>query len=1612
MTVENEQREPTMADEPGRLGLTFETTVEHTSTGAGPLLAAILDHVPYPGDGEQAFAPLRLPDRARLKLCDVDPRLISRARVTFRADLAEGEHLFPLAGGAPFKVCFAPGAQAVGAVEVAPAPPVGGHGPATALSDPDGGPIVRALDLEFRPAAVLPNILVTLLEVQHLFEDRAVATLLKTLTSAPAMLGLERSEPLRRLPGFALLADVARELRGEVRRRVRGVTGEPAEILLTRVRARPRRSSKGVLELIFAFSGQVRLLDRVTVPFVEVVLPAAILPVPHAGLDQLLSDRPLTTGELFRDRFDPLSAARAAVETLIGAQGAFSATVDLPAVGLEFSAVDRTRFASQVRVPRGWAVTADYRHERDDDRHHVDLTNVRVAFADHPGRLLTAAAHADVRLDLDTPDLDPLHRAGCALTVDLGEGAILPRLEIEARSTHPLADGGTAVHVVAEDLTLRGGLDVRLEGGHLSPAPTAAGLAFEGRFALPDQLLMQRARGRTHGALESGRIKGALRAEGAAWELGLEASGALHVRFDTTVSPIPELKIEDSRLDGRIDCQVSLGGKALVRLPSVGAELVVSPSGGLRVVLERAEAELDRRRIELPAGTEITGAWREGAISSADVGDFAVDLAWDLHGHPCLLHGPAAGGAAGERVGTRRLRRRGPVAGGVEPSQGSTSTTKTVSLLTPALREGELTVHVSPGGRLSFSGAREGLYGVRYFNALIDPGKEAEHLLEILNSDDALAHVEAALEVFNPELADLLHRVRAWALKIRDHIDREEIKQPGDVIPRTRIAHFGSLVLVGDDSLEARLTPLIKDVTEGRGMNLRAAKEVVRDAIGERGYDYEIDALLRWFDLVTKPSEPLPHATPVAEPPLVYDPHFAVHLADLPSADSIYATIAAGGVPHDFLHDVAALAPYLTIAQLDFVIARAEPHWEPAVLKRLRHVREAKRRVANIEAGYGGIAYAAQSAAIAGFLGEAIGPLPLDEVARASRLAGEADTTGNWPPPCALGPRDIGVVLASGLAEGHQGLQTQINNRLILDLLRTRPGEFLREVLIEMSQQVPRALVGILFAFLHQDQDELREPLDLVALLEEKLGMPVPRQEDFMAGGRKVRDSYYEALSHLAENVFEQAGGYLARRSWVRDVRHPVPKPPRPAGAAATLAKEARAAIAAADKLARRLRFDRPEGPEHAAARAAYRDAFGACAAVLREVPLGFQLPWFKRFWQRNEEALKVLSVVRAVQEDLDDVRRWLTITSGGPYGENEQAVLETIVRTLFYFPEDRAALLKDPLCRLLIDPEPGHYDMTIVSAMGVVTDGEKGRELEDAYRRLEERRGVRVIRAHTGLFRSLEYNAAAIIRAVQETTTPWGYIGYSQGCPNGLLAESFLYTGTPAQREIVDRFVGRNLLFSAANGSVHGTSGGLKFLRAMVDGERFLKHYQASYSREAVEMVLRGMRAFMDSAAFVNTLGGTHSLSLERARVLNRDRQCVPWAPTSTTRGVITPERIPEALEYLFYVHERLLPGEPCDSQVAVTEEVGQATRITNLWTESLARCDMGSYAQWTHHWSPLTAEIEFITTARDLERAVYQSPKDRHVTPWLDVNARFGRIRLLPVKARRQGRRGSEVQ
>lgn len=1537
------------------------TSVERKHTGDGPLVEATLGrHAdPATGDDVDALAPLRLPEVARVLLRDIDARLVRGGSARVLATLASGSHAFPLAEGPGFQVVVAPGTIADVRIEV-------GDPPRGAWSE---GPVIRSLGVDIHPAIVLPNVLQTLVDLRHLFEDRTFEaarkawdgplgrSLRKAGTAALRATGIADAlwTSFDDATGLApFLLDRARTRVNAVGRAFADGAMEPGEVHLSRVRGRPRwNPSDCRWELELAFSGQVRLLDRVTWPFDDVVLPSSILPVPFASLDGLLSGEPLATGILFAERVDPRAVVKAMWGVLASAEGEIEGEGMPPVLGLATTLVDRTEVVLRGALPETCRLRACFVARRDEGSLRVDVPEAEAEFPEG-----SVKARCSMRLDLDfeTTGMGLPKVPSGHLKVEALPGSSLPWFEGRSRSSHPLAVGSSSVRVRIEDVRPSGGLEVDWGDGGAEVRLRPEGVAFEARVSMPRQDAVRLPDAGLGLELRDGTLAARLKPfRDGPWRASVRGGCIVEQRGRAEVVPIPELHIEDPVLRNVVEAGVRFDLSANLWIPRPGApEFRLTPKGRLDVVLRRATATLDGRGLEVPEGTTLSAAWREGEISSEGLGAFAVDLGWDLLDRPIRVTSPDG---------------------------------REVLLKSDPLVRGGLAVHVSPGGRLSIRTDGKVGMGAGWMSTLVGGGGSGA-LQDLLWSGEALDLLSQVLDLFDNDLARLVVKARDAVRSGRRHIEEEGIHTAGDAIPRPRIARLLSRFLCGNTSFAPRLEPLVQDVTEGRGIHLRKAKALIAEAVPDLDADYEVDRLLRWVDLVTRPGALHPRTPPREEAPIDLDPRYASAVADLASAATIYAAAERPRCPEALQRTITELAPELTLAQLDWILARTPGRWMPSLVRRLRHVRAAKRAVARIDAEASPLASAAKAATIAGFLGEVVGP-----------LAGLDDGSSGWPPPCALGPVDVAVLLHVGLSDQVLGLQSQVNNRLLLELIRSRPGDFLRAVLVEMSQQVPHILAGVLMAFLNQDQQRMKEPLDLPGLVQDKLGLPVPRLADYMAGGRHVRDSYYGALSALANAIVAEAGPYLARRTHLREVHHPVPPPLRvPAGPRKRLEDEARALVSTADRRARRLRLDgRDKDAAIDAARAGYRDSFAACAAFLREVPTGFLRPWLKDFWRRNEEALKVLSVVDNVREDVDDVRHWLEVTSGAPIPADEPALVDAVVDTLYALPADRAVLKSDPLVRLLIRPEPGRYDFTVVSAMGVVTDGAEGRELQDAYDRLLQRRGVRVVRADTGLFRSLEHNASAILRGITSVEGPWGWIGYSQGCANGLLAESFLRGGTPDQQRALERFVGRNLLFSAANGSVHGTCGTEKMLKAMVEGERFLKAYQARYSRQLVDLFLKALQAVLDSRQFVETVGGAHSLTIERAIALHRDGQFVPWVPTSTTIAQVSRERLPEALEWLYFMHEHQNPGVLHDSQVPSDEAQGHATRVVNERTEAFARCDIGSFVQATHHWSPLTVEIEAVTTERDRTLAVYQGPKDRHVLPWVEAHARFGRIRRI---------------
>ena len=1498
------------------------------------------------------FTPLAPPVSVDVGLEGVGYDLISRLHVQGEAILSPGEHPIPILEDLVLPVRVLPGTRA--SIDLR-----------AERSGPGGRTRVAGFDMIFTSPLAIEDIVPVLGRLPGLFEDRGIKALRNRAEGLAALAGIvlqDYSDLLERPRGLLgklkdrfgrpeALADAFTDLVG----RFQGAPDEIATVLLKRISARPIRHPDG-WELDLRFSGETSYLDKVLVPFENIRLPKALIPSFHATLDHLLSRHPAASARVRTDRLRSHDLARA----IAGMVDRFTATVDLageaPEVELEGTTSAAGRFRVHVAAPGTFTLRGDVKGRL--GARSARLTATQLVLASGGTRTL-ASGKARVRTRGNRNLIDalldarPLDHLDLELEGRADEGSTLPAVRIAARTDHPLLLGETAGVVSLERPDFSGEAMVRLGR---EPAQRLD-LSLAARFVTQDGTGFDNGANILEIAKLSGEVRGSIRADAPrAFSIALDGDAGGAARAKTRVPTFPELEVEDGVLEAYLDGALKYKTRLDTSPRGRGGTDWEFSGTRLDFHVAQAQARLGDRSLTLPEDTDFFVNVLEGTLGTSGLGRADVGLGWDMHDRSPVL---------------RRGRRA-------------------TEIWVPELRHNAFTLQVSPSGGLSIHGPEWGLYDARYFNALLNPAEEPGRWFDILDSDDAVDRVISSIRVLSDEAADLLEVLRDIAQRFREAIEAEGIKEPKHVIPAARMARLLSRLLTESVDIDDEVYPLVQRVVAGDGLDVPAVKALLYKHLPDHRFDFEVDRLLRWASRVLAPMDPEP-AFPVREAtPLTEDQAYAERFAGVPAAATLYRDLARRGpIPDALSAQVGRVAPWLNQAQLSWILKRREKDLSKGLRRRLRHILDVKQRVLRIEEGYGGVGYAPQAVAISFFLG--------DTIAMGTAPAPDTDAAGiaqELIPHSLIGPRDVALLLQSGLASAWSGRTVQLNQRLLLDMLAEMPALFLHGVLIEMGENNPRILAGVLLALLDMEQGKVREPVDLVAFFTEKLGVPFPRRSDYMAGGRWARLSYYEALMHTAEQVVNEGANYRALKFRLQEARHRTRPLLTETDRLRGLCDDVRRTMAEADKLAARCTFEGKEPVRRRKAEAAYRQAFDACAALQAADRRAFTLPLFKDFWARNHEALIVRSVVRNAQEDIDKVRRWIGIRSGEAVPDEEQALVERVVQVLYHSPEDRARLLSDPLVRLLIEPAPGQYDLSIVSCMGVITDGAQGMELEDAYRRLTEQRGVRVLRADTATGRSLEYNAGKAIEAIQRVEGPWAWVGYSQGCPNGMMAEHLLRSGTPDQQRLLRTLRTRNLLFGALNGTPHGTAGDKKFVRAMVDLDHFISHYQTLFSEQAIQLGLRSIRMALDARPVVLGMMGMRSLSRWGILPLSRAGQFRDDVPTASMRGVVEPETLPETLEFLSNVLTKQSESPLHDTQVTTEDAVGYPRWVKTPQTEALKACDIGSMVQRTHHWSPVRKVVAFVTTERDEELAIFDTPKDRHVFPWLEACARFGVI------------------
>lgn len=1519
--------------------------------GRAPRVHVQLSKHDYPKEGIEPLSPQRLPERVQVLLRDIDSSLIEHASVDMELRLVPGTHRFPIASQHHFVVEVSKDTIARAEIQIGPAERDSESTPLLMqvlgnevkdITSLENRCVVQKLEMNFEPALLLPNLVPTMLEIQELFDDRGLSAFLKRSLARRASKFPAPSGTRQLLESLANVAQTTNRL---------------GHVLLHQIHAKPVfRARTGQWELRLGFSGVVHIQGGPAIPFNDVVLPSVLLPIAYASIDDWITDQPLISADVRKDRVRIDDTLDSLFHIVSSFRGNVQVRGQTPQWLVQTERVDRTEVGVQVSLPQQLVVQGSFEATRNANTLVVGSDDLAIGFPDPSTKLSVRATIEDRGAQHGRWPF----RLRYNLENTVVAGSTVPRVEVQVDTKHPYATGTSSLGLTIQDIHLDGGAGgLSICGPNIDLWPMSQSIEISGDFSTRHDFVISEAGLRRKLRVPSGR--GAMKLHlgtDRLWHVTLQGEAGFAAEAVKQVRGVPELSIDAGELSFETSGAVRVDVQARVDVATTNAFDAQLEHGIITATLDHAQAAIEDRSIALGPRTDLRIECEQASFSTSGPGPLSFDVAWDMHEHGCWL-----------RAGHQ-----------------------SVSLIAPDLRKNEVTVHLSSEGRLWFSGQRDGLYGFRYFNTLLNPISDPEHLSELMRSEQALGQLMSALELLSPQLADKMSLVRDVFLGVRNIAQRAGIRKLRHFIPRQSMARFFSLVLAGDDSLAARLETQIQNASEARGIDVIEVKNILRVHLDEFDLDYEIAGIVRWLAEILRPMNRVISEAPKHLEPLCTLPEYQAVLSKVPTAGYIYDRLERDEIDDAFVAMLCRYAPRLTQAQLGYVLEHVKPSWSYNAVRWLRYVHSVKARIARIADAYGGVEYVLQDVVIASFLGEAVA-----DGSDAEQVADDAwDDRAKWPPACALGPTEVSVLLSAGLAFDRQSRQTQINNRMLIDLMRARPVRFTQDVLTEIGQHNQRALAGVLFAFLEQQQDHIAEPMDLARLLEEKLHMQVPRCRDYLAGGKRARESYWGALSQLATQIIENSGESCAIRCHLQQQRHAVPTSYQPQSSDCELIERAQRAIELADQTAKLCSFDchGVTGPV-LEAKQRYREAFEASAAVLASDRMAFQASWLKRFWSRNEQALRVLSVVRNYQQDVDKVRPWLHRVCGMHAWKHEQHLLETVIDTLIYYPTDREQLKQDPLVRMMMDEEPGMLDFTVVSAMGVITEGEDGEELKNSFARLALQRGVKLVRASTRTVRSLEENARGILKSLQQVSGPFGWLGYSQGCANLMAAESALRSGTPEQQRILDRLVCRLFLFSALNGSAHGEYSLEKVQQAMIEGERFLKHYQVMVSSEVAAYFLRLVRAVVDSPVFVRVLGGMHSLTLQRAADLHRELQIVQHAPTSYLQAVIEREWLPETLELTYYMLDRMSGGALQDSQVVSSDQVGHSTRVINDSTRLLERCEIVSMPERAHHWSMLTKETEFVTTRKDLERRVYDSPKDRFVFPWIDVNARFGLIK-----------------
>ena len=931
-------------------------------------------------------------------------------------------------------------------------------------------------------------------------------------------------------------------------------------------------------------------------------------------------------------------------------------------------------------------------------------------------------------------------------------------------------------------------------------------------------------------------------------------------------------------------------------------------------------------------------------------------------------------------------------------------------LLPAELLDFSIDADISKHGILTFSNG-SGFYNATFFNTLLQPNSERDHWANIVKHEPLFKHIlDIARVVIFPYIDgadDFCSHVGDWIQRCID----EDIFSVSDLIHPPTLAHAISLLLFDDDSATAEILPSIERIMHADGIDRFKIEELLERAYPNANLD-NIGRILKWLHHLF---QTVPYIAPdhTACPPLCDDPRYSTDIEPLPAANDIYAPTWAPQTAQRILTYAAGL----NIAQIEWIIDHKFDQFPTANhIEKLRTLLDIKRKIADLEVREG--TFIVQDFNIAVFLGTLLDAEKqyCDKIGIAPDSPHIANVFRSW-----LAPIDVATLLTACISSRYIGFCVQVNQARLFDYLQRRGPLFARAVFYEIGQRNIRVLANMLMGWLRQDQSLIKTPIARAKKLSELLQVSLPDEDDYAPWSGTKPASYVEAIFDAAQKINAQNDAYVAARLKLESYRDRTDNShattsaqyavdsnhaQQLAHAIATLRNAIDDAQSATQQLCPESSsfgdiFDALPATAIESAQSAWKSAIDAAKSFASDVEDPWQYRVFKDLWARATDALRIASVYDDLQNDNDEVRRWFSYRYEATYHRPLPSITDltraqtysAIIDLIYAFDDDKTALRRDPIVWFMPAAPDGFVDLTLITAMGIVTNGIAGHELETVFKRLALTRHISTIRTNTGTIKPLQYNAEQIDRVIAQVDGPFAMIGYSQGCPNMMKAEANLYNGTPNQRKLLDKLVSRNFICSAFNGSPHATCGVVKYKNALVEGEAVLKSFSSSLSRPLYRLIFALVKRILDTPIINASLTSVESISPEGLLELARDAQFAPHVPSIEASGATLD--VPEGL-VLMANHFEKQAHIPNDSQIGIDCAHAYPVFNENDTTRRLKAQAISPRLLNIHHWSPLVEEIKFIESKKDVQSCAYKGPKSLFVTPWIDALILFGILKI----------------